>query len=253
MQKILVIEDELTVRANILELLELENFHVIGAENGLIGVMWALEHLPDLIVCDVMMPELDGHGVLTILRQEPLTATIPFIFLTAMADKSDFRQGMELGADDYLTKPFTDTELLNSIGARLEKQAAIMQQYTSERGEVAGLQQKMQELQQSADTKDEMLKNAHQELRYLLSKINMALHMLKYSSSGVNRDRCVDILQEACTREMALLNQMPTLQNFLTTENVKLLRQLNLVNNEPESKVLEELVWEEESEVNFPF
>ena len=128
-----------------------------------------------------------------------------------------------------------------------------MQQYTSERPEVTGLQQKMQELQQSADTKDELLKNAHQELRYLLSKINMALQMLKYSSSGVNHDRCVDILQEACAREMALLNQMPTLQNFLTTENVLLLRQLNLVNNETESKDLEELVWEEESEVNFPF
>ena len=78
-----------------------------------------------------MMPELDGYGVLTTLREEPLTATIPFIFLTAKADKTDLRQGMELGADDYLTKPFTDTELLKAIAARFEKQAAIMQQYTS--------------------------------------------------------------------------------------------------------------------------
>ncbi len=131
MKKILVIEDEPAVRANILELLELEDFYGIGAENGLIGIVWALEHLPDLIICDVMMPELDGYGVLTTLREEPLTATIPFIFLTAKADKSDLRQGMELGADDYLTKPFTDTELLKAIAARFEKQAAIMQRYTS--------------------------------------------------------------------------------------------------------------------------
>lgn len=254
MKKILVIEDEGSVRANILELLELEDFHAIGAENGLIGIMWALEHLPDLIICDVMMPELDGHGVLKILRQDPITATIPFIFLTAMADKTDLRQGMELGADDYLTKPFTDTELLNSIAARFEKQKAIIQQYTSEREGVAGLEQKMQELQQYADTKDELLNKTQQELRYLLSKINMGLHMLKQSSSAVNRDRCVEILQEACTREMALLNQMPTLQNFLTPENLKLLRQLNLVSNPTEEK---DLVIEDEEleviELNFPF
>jgi CheY-like chemotaxis protein len=180
MKKILVIEDEPSVRANILEILELEDYHGIGAENGLIGVLWALEHIPDLIICDVMMPELDGYGVLTTLRQDPLTATIPFILLTAKADKADFRQGMELGADDYLTKPFTSDELLNSIATRFEKQVAVMQQYSIEREGVAGLQQKMQELQQDADTKDELLKNSQEELRYLLSKINVALHMLGY-------------------------------------------------------------------------
>lgn len=257
MKKILVIEDEPSVRANILEILELEDYHGIGAENGLIGVLWALEHIPDLIICDVMMPELDGYGVLTTLRQDPLTATIPFIFLTAKADKTDFRQGMELGADDYLTKPFTSEELLNSIATRFEKQVAVMQQYNIEREGVAGLQQKMQEIQQDADTKDELLKKSQEELRYLLSKINVALHMLKHSSEGVKRDRCVNILQEACNREMALLNQMPTLQNFLPPDNVQLLRQLNLVNNSSEEKDLvledEELDWEEVSKIGFPF
>ena len=89
MKKILVIEDEPAVRANILELLELEDFYGIGAENGLIGVLWALEHLPDLIICDVMMPELDGYGVLTTLRKEPLTALIPFIFLSTGSSRVD--------------------------------------------------------------------------------------------------------------------------------------------------------------------
>jgi signal transduction histidine kinase len=125
MKKILIIEDEETVRSNILELLEIEGFNTIAAENGAIGVQLALFHLPDLIICDVMMPEIDGHGVLTALRQNPVTATIPFIFLTARVDKADLREGMSLGADDYLTKPVRSKELLRAIATRLEKQAAI--------------------------------------------------------------------------------------------------------------------------------
>jgi CheY-like chemotaxis protein/anti-sigma regulatory factor (Ser/Thr protein kinase) len=127
MNKILVIEDEHLVRENLLERLEAENFKTISAENGLDGVLLAQEHRPDLIICDVMMPELDGYGVLSVLRGDPVTATIPFIFLTAQADKDDVRQGMELGADDYLTKPFTKTELLRAIAVRLEKQVAVAQ------------------------------------------------------------------------------------------------------------------------------
>ncbi|MBD2095486.1 EAL domain-containing protein [Trichocoleus sp. FACHB-591] len=131
MKKILVIEDDLPVRENILELLEAEAFDAIGAENGAVGVQMARKHLPDLILCDVMMPELDGHGVLATLRTEPATAAIPFIFLTAKADKTDFRQGMNLGADDYLTKPCTADELLGAIAARLQKQAVATEQYTT--------------------------------------------------------------------------------------------------------------------------
>ncbi len=127
MSKILVIEDEFSVRENILLRLEAEGFDTINAENGLNGVTLALAHKPDLIICDVMMPELDGYGVLTMLRQNSETATIPFIFLTAKADKFDLRQGMEMGADDYLTKPFTRTELLGAISAQLKKQAVVHQ------------------------------------------------------------------------------------------------------------------------------
>lgn len=128
MTKILVIEDEQLVRENILDLLEAEGFEGIGAENGHVGVTWAWDHKPDLIICDVMMPELDGYEVLKLLRKEPVTATIPFIFLTAKADKSDFRQGMQLGADDYLTKPFTSADLLGAISVRLERKAATTRQ-----------------------------------------------------------------------------------------------------------------------------
>jgi signal transduction histidine kinase len=124
MKKILVIEDEIHLRANTVEILKFEDFNVIEAENGLIGIQLAQEQLPDLILCDVMMPEIDGYGVLTALRQNPATTAIPFIFTTAKASKTDLRQGMELGADDYLTKPFTADELLSAIATRLEKQAA---------------------------------------------------------------------------------------------------------------------------------
>lgn len=127
MKKILVIEDEAQSREMFLECLEAENFDAIGAENGLIGIQQAQSQLPDLVICDIRMPQLDGYGVLTTLRQDPATAMIPFIFLTAKATKAELRQGMELGADDYLTKPFTVEELLGAIAARLEKQAALRQ------------------------------------------------------------------------------------------------------------------------------
>ncbi|ALF54730.1 diguanylate cyclase [Nostoc piscinale CENA21] len=125
MIKILVIEDEESVRENLLDLLEAEDFQTIAAANGKTGVDLALAEAPDLILCDMMMPEVDGYGVLTALRQDPLTATIPFIFLTAKSAKSDFRQGMDMGADDYLTKPFTRAELLSAIMNRLERQATL--------------------------------------------------------------------------------------------------------------------------------
>ena len=121
MTKILVIEDEGLLRANTLQILEFENFQTIEAQNGLIGMQLAQEHLPDLIICDIMMPEVDGYGVLAALRQNPITATIPFIFTTAKASKADLRRGMELGADDYLTKSFTADELLVAITMRLKK------------------------------------------------------------------------------------------------------------------------------------
>ena len=128
MKKILVIEDEQTVRASLLDLLEAEGYEVIAAENGLIGVGLARKERPDLIICDIMMPKMDGYEVLTALHQEPLLATIPFIFLTAKADKSELREGMVLGADDYLTKPFTRLELFAAITTRLDKQALLSTQ-----------------------------------------------------------------------------------------------------------------------------
>ena len=128
MTKILAIEDEAHVLEIIWEILEAEDFKVIQAENGLVGVTLAKKERPDLIICDVMMPGMDGFNVLKQLRSQTTTETIPFIFLTAKVTKQDRREGMDLGADDYLTKPFTRDELLKAVNSRLKKHAKLKQQ-----------------------------------------------------------------------------------------------------------------------------
>jgi DNA-binding NarL/FixJ family response regulator len=128
MATILVIEDEPEMRRNLLTILKLEKFNVTGAENGRAGIDLAKRTKPDLILCDVMMPELDGYGVLQALRQDPATITTPFIFLTAKGEKPDIRAGMNLGADDYLTKPVAKADLLSAIDARLRRHQQHAQQ-----------------------------------------------------------------------------------------------------------------------------
>jgi CheY-like chemotaxis protein len=121
MKTILVIEDNAEMRGNIAEILELAPYQVVQAENGKQGVTLARQTRPDLILCDIMMPELDGYGVLHILGNDTSLAETPFLFLSAKADAADFRFGMSLGADDYLTKPFDDVTLLNAVELRLKK------------------------------------------------------------------------------------------------------------------------------------
>jgi CRP-like cAMP-binding protein/CheY-like chemotaxis protein len=129
-KKALIIEDNNDIRENIVEILELAGYIVYAAENGKIGVDLAFKNVPDIILCDIMMPELDGYGVLYMLNKNPDTAAIPFIFLTAKAERLDLRKGMEMGADDYLTKPFDDMELLNAIDSRLKKKEAQQNFYS---------------------------------------------------------------------------------------------------------------------------
>ena len=121
MKTILLIEDDVTIRENTAELLEMAGFAVLTAENGQLGVAQALATRPDLVVCDIMMPVLDGYGVLQIFNQNAQLAGVPFIFLTAKTERTDLRRGMELGADDYLTKPFDKAELLSAITGRLNR------------------------------------------------------------------------------------------------------------------------------------
>jgi DNA-binding response OmpR family regulator len=124
-KKILLIEDDVAVRENTEELLELSNYSVVTAANGKIGVEEAKRSNPDIIICDIMMPEMDGYEVLQILSKNNTTKYIPFIFLTAKTERKDIRKGMDMGADDYLTKPFNESELLSAIESRLAKVALI--------------------------------------------------------------------------------------------------------------------------------
>jgi CRP/FNR family cyclic AMP-dependent transcriptional regulator len=121
MKTILLIEDNDLIRENTAEILELAGYHVVTAENGKVGVEQALAAKPDLVICDIMMPVLDGYGVLHIFNQNPQLSGVPFIFLTAKTERTDQRRGMELGADDYLTKPFDEAELLSAITGRLNR------------------------------------------------------------------------------------------------------------------------------------
>ena len=128
---ILVIDDNKEIRENTAEILELAGYTTLTAENGKKGVEIALTHKPSLIICDIMMPELDGYGVLHLLRKNDETQNTPFIFLTAKTERSDFRKGMEMGADDYVTKPFDDIELLNAVEVRLKKLEILDHKYAS--------------------------------------------------------------------------------------------------------------------------
>lgn len=132
MYNILLIEDNKDVRENTAEILELAGYKVVTAENGKKGIEEVNQKKPDLIICDIMMPVLDGYGVLHMLSKNPETATVPFIFLTAKTERSDMRRGMDMGADDYITKPFEKSELLNAVGSRLQKLELIKKEYAQD-------------------------------------------------------------------------------------------------------------------------
>lgn len=142
-KKILLIEDNADMRENTAEILQLAQFNVVTAKNGKEGVALAETEKPDLIICDIMMPVLDGYGVLHMLSKNDATAAIPFIFLTAKAERSDLRKGMEMGADDYLTKPFDDIELLNAVESRLKKSDIIRKDYSKD---ISGLNEFLNEV-----------------------------------------------------------------------------------------------------------
>lgn len=130
MKKILLIEDNQAIRENTAEILELANYQVFTAENGKAGIETALKVIPDLIICDIMMPVLDGYGVLHLMHKNSSLQNIPFIFLSAKSDRLDIRKGMEMGADDYIPKPFDETELLNAVESRLKKADLLKQEWT---------------------------------------------------------------------------------------------------------------------------
>lgn len=205
MKRILVIEDAHSLRRDILEMLSYEGYEVAGAEDGLVGVQRARELLPDLIICDIMMPNLDGYGVLETLRQDPTTAAIPFIFLTARTDRMDVRQGMELGADDYLPKPFTANELLKSVSTRIDKHEQVK--------EIASIQLE--------DLRNNIILALPHELRTPLNVILgfSDLLMSDYNVMEPNRvGEMAQLINSAAVRLYRLI------ENFLIYANIEILK-----------------------------
>jgi signal transduction histidine kinase len=196
MKTILVIEDDLLIRESIQDLLELEGFHAIGAENGILGIQLAQECLPDVILCDVEMPGANGYDVLAALRHNPLTISIPFIFLTGRDNRTDFRQGMNLGADDYLTKPCEPQELLTAITSRLEKHQAL-QSHTQK---------------QLDDLRSSIALSLPHELRTPLTGILSAVETLRVLADGIDRETVLEIA-DAVQISAERLHRL--IQNFL--------------------------------------
>jgi two-component system sensor histidine kinase/response regulator len=208
MTRILTIEDDPDIRQNIIELLTYEGFAVLEAENGLVGVHRAREYLPDLIICDVTMPELDGYGVLLELASDRATATIPFIFLTAKVDRPDMRHRMELGADDYLTKPFLSSELVSAVVARLERQTKLIQQH-----------------EQKLDTlRDELINVLPHELRTPLTGILGYAELLMLDGVALDGTQVVKMAT-------IIYNQSQRLQQLV--EHYLLYAQIELVRSDP--------------------
>ena len=214
MTKVLVIEDELFVRENIVDLLEAEDFEVFSTENGILAVLWAQEYEPDLVICDVMMPEISGHEVLEEMRDFPATSLTPFIFLTAMSDQEDIRHGMELGADDYLTKPFTRDELLNAISTRLLKHAHLMKQYHDEHKRAENLEQRVKNLE-ALQTEEKLTR----EYQQALLKIDTAFKLIGKMNSEQKRDRYISIIRQACAEEITLLKKVSGLEEKICSGN----------------------------------
>jgi two-component system, sensor histidine kinase and response regulator len=187
-KKILVIEDEKLSRNNLIKILRAEAFEAIGAENGAAAIQLAIEQEPDIIICDIMMPDMDGYEVLKVLRQEPSTLMIPFIFLTAKIERADMRQGMNLGADDYLTKPFEIDELLEAIATRLKRQELLEKH----------AQVLIERLQQSPDINTNLADN----LAWDIEKLYADLAQVKQKQKNAQRQMQLTQLEKACLLEI---------------------------------------------------
>ncbi len=188
MKSILVIDDNREIRENTAEILDLAGYKTFTAENGKKGVEAAIREKPDVIICDIMMPELDGYGVLHLLKKNLETQDIPFVFLTAKTERSDFRKGMEMGADDYITKPFDDIELLNAIEVRLKKAEVLANKYPSSPQGISQFLKDIKEtglLQQLADQYDVETYNKKQTLYQEGKRPRFLFYVVKGKVKGI--------------------------------------------------------------------
>jgi two-component system, OmpR family, alkaline phosphatase synthesis response regulator PhoP len=241
-RKILVIDDERSTRTNIISVLEAEGYEAFGAENGRVGIALAQQNLPDLIICDILMPGLDGYDVLTTLQQDPRTATIPFIFLTISASEAGYRQSIEMGADDYLSKPVTSEQLRSAIALRLDPRISTSRRSPVEADRTSGSGENPAEnpveLQPLLEAKDRLLNRLCQRIPRQLTQASTILQGLRELPSDRDspeerlRQHHLQELQEAIASIQAMVNESTVLQASLTPENAELLiRQFTLWEN----------------------
>lgn len=173
MTKILIIEDTVQLRESIADALELEGFEVIHAGDGVTGIRMAWEHLPDLILCDIVMPGMDGYDVLQSIKADDGQIPFPFIFITALAERKNYREGMELGADDYLIKPFTISELLNAINTRLKKYKSLESRVNLKIEEIENeLKVRISELKWQVESQESVIREISDKNTHILGQLN---------------------------------------------------------------------------------
>ncbi len=222
-ETILVIEDERLTRNNLVNFLRSEGFETLSAENGQTGIQLAQEHLPDLIICDIMMPELDGYDVLTTLQHSPHTSIIPFIFLTVTADELGYQQSLDLGADDYLRKPITSEELRQAIATQLQKRQT--EQHSpfnafNPPDRFAGQPFEQTDLIQA---KDQLFNEICKTLLKRLSHLGQTIEQLQGMSSTPESRSLTQNLQEEFTRLLGFVNEVSVLHKVVTPENADVL------------------------------
>ena len=204
MRSILLIEDNDELRENTAEILELANYKVTAAANGKLGIQAALQQKPDLIICDVMMPELDGYGVLHLVNKNTELSAIPFIFLTAKSERSDLRKGMEMGADDYITKPFTDIELLNAVESRFKKNDLVKNSYTADEQGINNLLQDVKGLAALDDLRENSHVNMYKKAQIIYQEGNYPNKLFfinkgkvkTFKSTDIGKELTIDLLNE---------------------------------------------------------
>lgn len=236
MEKILVIEDEPGVRENLAEILALAQYEVVTAIDGVQGVEYARQERPDLIICDVMMPQMDGFEVLETLQADPELAAIPIIFLTALTDLDNLRTGMDLGADDYLTKPFEINDLLSSISSRLRKRQSLTQQIEREKHHVHDLESQAQqqsraidEVKKSLAVKDKFVAKLIEKHQSLITTLESTLASLRQDSQLLDHADLFTPLETHIQQQKQLLNEAIALQELLKQPNLELLQQYDLI------------------------
>ena len=227
-RKILVIEDERTTLNSIVEFLLSEGFDAVGAENGRDGIELAQKHLPALIICDILMPELDGYDVLTYLQQDPETAGIPFIFLTATTDSSSFRLGMEMGADDYLRKPVTSAELRAAIASRLRKQEVSTHNYSAANNVNPNTStDDPEQLKDYANAQSSLFNFIIEGIKPSIARLNREMSEFRDTLTESKQQEHLDNIEKEFSRLQAVVNQVSELHKILTPENTKILSQFD--------------------------